>query len=141
VNYVDSNGVSSSRFFHWRSDPAQTALSSQVQISEYVPSNPRYNERFNMVVDYNTYEYIVQEDDTVADVVAGLVTAYNNDVLPGITCTDNMTRVLCSADTDDVIFATNAYIIYEIPDGIAPQITLNGQNYVGTQTGSEYVEA
>jgi hypothetical protein len=75
-----------------------------------------------MVVDNNTYEYIVQEDDTVADVVAGLVSAYNSRSVSGITCTNDTTRVLCTASSDAVAFATNTSIIYEIPDGIAPQI-------------------
>jgi hypothetical protein len=94
-----------------------------------------------MVVGTGTFNYTVQEDDTVADVVAGLVAAYSGASIPGITCIDNMTRVLCTASNDTAAFATNASIIYEIPDTIAPQITLNEQNYVGIKTGSQYVEA
>jgi hypothetical protein len=125
VNYIDNNGTSAGALYFWSSSPAQSALSSQVQQSEYVPSNPRYNEVFQMVVGTGTFSYIVQEDDTVANVVAGLVNAYSAASIPGITCIDNMTRVLCTASDDTVEFATSASIIYEIPDGIAPQITLN----------------
>lgn len=73
--------------------------------------------------------------------MVGLVSVYSENPTLGITCTNDTIRVLCTAPSDILAFSNDSYINYEIPDEIAPQITINGQNYVGTQTGSQYVEA
>lgn len=94
-----------------------------------------------MDIEGYTYQYTAQEDDTISDVTAGIVAEYNLAPVSYVTCVDQTTRVLCSAALDTQTFSIDAYVTYEIEDGTAPQITINEQNFVGTQTGSQYVEA
>jgi hypothetical protein len=119
----------------------QSAVSAREQQSEFVPSNPQTGETFLMEIDGYEYTYTAVSGDDVTDVSYGLAQAYALAPLPNIGCDYQGERVYCYGNNDTVSFSVYGQVYNPNPDTTAPQLTVEGQTFVGTQTGSMTIEA
>lgn len=81
------------------------------------------------------------DGDTVSDVTAGLVAAFNLAPAPSVTCVDQSTRVLCSGLFDTQTFSIDASVTYPTADMIAPLVTLVGSASETIAFGSGYADS
>jgi len=98
------------------------------QIVDFLPTTPTAWETFRATINGTNYDYVVVWTKTVAQVVTALQALMSTDW--ATTCTDNVTKVTCSADVAWTSFTYNATIISNIVD---MTITLSpGWNVVST---------
>lgn len=141
INYTNSIFDSSDAFQVINVVSGQSYRASLVQQAQFVPANVGSGEIYNMVIDgYPAYTYTAQAGNTVSDVTAGIVAAYNLSPLTNITCVDETTRVLCSGSVDTQAFSIDSYVTYPSPDTLTPQLTLLGSNPETITYGSVYTD-
>lgn len=112
-----------------------TGVVGTAQVVTFTPASPVDGETFRVTINSTNYDHIISGAETIQDVVEALQPLADAD--PAVTCTEDDTKVTCTASAPGTSFTYGATVI----DTAAPVITLTGTTPVTVEVGSVYTDA